>query len=115
MSEPAVSTALGAWLALRRLERGRVTHADGLFLDDGRPLPGYLTAPLRALLDQGSARADPPRLHLTDAGHAAYEDLCRQRRRWLATDRAVPFGTTARPAGQALCDEPRLSTATECT
>lgn len=75
MNEPAVSAALGAWLVLRRLERGRVTHADGMFLDDGRPLPGYLTAPLRALLDQGLARADPPRLHLTDAGHAAYEDL----------------------------------------
>ncbi len=115
MSEPAISTALGAWLALRRLERGRVTRADGLFLDDGRPLPSYLVAPARALFDQGLARANPPRLYLTKTGHAAYEDLCRQRRRWLATDRAVPFGTTARPAGQALCDELRLSPATECT
>jgi hypothetical protein len=75
MSEPVVSAALGAWLALRRLERGRVTHAGEHYLDGGRPLPGYLTAPVRALLDQGLARGDPPRLHLTDAGRAAYEDL----------------------------------------
>lgn len=46
MSEPAVSAVLGAWLALRRLDRGRVAHADGLLLDEGRRLPGYLAAPL---------------------------------------------------------------------
>ncbi|MGI9062295.1 MAG: hypothetical protein ACR2FQ_00535 [Pseudonocardiaceae bacterium] len=45
---------LGHLLALRRVRRGHVVLlGTGLFLHQGRPIPGYLDAPLRDLLASG--------------------------------------------------------------
>lgn len=59
MTEPMlvpISPEVALWLALRRVQRGRVAVAADLFTDEGRPLPGYLNGSLRELFDNGQVR-----------------------------------------------------------
>lgn len=73
-----------AWIALRRAHEGGVTNFEGRWLDNGRPVPGYLTDALDELTHRGLlalAEADPRscgvrRVTVTDTGSARYVALC---------------------------------------
>lgn len=76
---------LAAWIALRRALRGGVAKMADCYLDQGRPVPGYLIAPFEELTGAGLLTlddADPAtgglrRVAVTDTGHAQYAALCR--------------------------------------
>ncbi|MPZ81736.1 MAG: hypothetical protein GEV28_15560 [Actinophytocola sp.] len=95
MTDPEIpiSPALGAWLALRRVDRGSVVFDDGfgMFFDRGRRVPTYLYAPFHDLVARGYLLLHHPagvRSYLvvdaTEAGRGLYADLCEARRLWVA-------------------------------
>ncbi len=97
MSDPR----LYEWIALRRAHDGGVAKVAGLYLDQGCPVPSYLTEVLDRLTWSGLvtvAEGDPVwsvrRLSLTDEGQARYAALCAEQQQRAPLEAPAPeFGT----------------------
>lgn len=114
---PLSGADLYDWIALRRVSDGLVAIQNGLWLESGRRMPGYVTDTLTALAEQRLvtlAKPDPwgmARATLTGAGSIRYEQLSRQRKTAL---RVPPpqFGTPrARSDPKDLASAPLITLA----
>jgi len=84
---PLITANLTVWLALRRVTEGGVALLGGSYYQHGRPVPHYLNAPLKDLIDAGRltlAEADlnsagMRKVTLTDVGRELYATLCGKR------------------------------------
>lgn len=97
-----MSTAELEWLALHGVRGGGVVKSAGVYLDQGRPVPGHLIGVFDRLVWAGFvavAEGDPlwaqRRLSLTDTGQARYEALGGLRRSRLTAPPAE-HGTQTR-------------------
>ncbi|MGH3794357.1 MAG: hypothetical protein ACRDSP_05660 [Pseudonocardiaceae bacterium] len=98
-----VSTELTEWLALQRIRAGRISKlVEGLYVDYGRPIPGYVSDALqRAEADGFTVLTGDPigygwRMSLSDAGAARFHVLWAARR---ATLTAPPAKFLRTPTG----------------
>ncbi|MGH3797738.1 MAG: hypothetical protein ACRDSP_22940 [Pseudonocardiaceae bacterium] len=98
-----VSTELTEWLALQRIRGGRITKlGEGLYVDQGRPIPGYISDALGRVEGDGFAvlTGDPIgygwRMYLSDAGAARFAALWAAHR---ATLTAPPAKYLRTPTG----------------
>ncbi|MCA1704306.1 MAG: hypothetical protein LC808_14020 [Actinobacteria bacterium] len=104
MSDPRLSE----WIALRRVHDGAVVKSAGVYFDQGRPVPSYLTEVFDRIVWTGLvavAEGDPVwsvrRLSLTDAGQARHAELCE-------LDGVVRDGTEVAPSCMAFISWPKL-------
>lgn len=99
---PLPAAELAEWLALRRVRGGGVARCGSWWLDVGRPVPGYLNAPLDDMLRVGLVvLVEVPawclsRAVLTVDGSARYHTLCEMR--GIPPAERGPFGVGL-PAG----------------